>query len=101
MSMAGDGIGGGGNPLHPVPLGIVSFSTPVAAKMHGKPEHASHENCAVTHTGPIHRPGVNIMQLGTHDNIPEHPVHCQCHIRVSIEGIQVVLVVVDSPVQSG
>ena len=60
---------------------------PVVAKMHGKLEHASHEDCTVTHAGTIHRPDVNIMRVGTHNNIPERPVHCQCHIQMSIEGI--------------
>ena len=82
-------------------LGNVSFPVPVAAEMHGKPEHAPHEDCAVTHTGPIHRPGVNIMRVGAHDNITEHPVHCQHHIRVTIQGIQVILVVGYGSVQSG
>ena len=84
MSMAGDGIVGG------IPFLLRSLAlchSPVAAKMHGKLEHASHEDCVVTHAGPIHRPGVNIMRVGAYDNIPECPVHCQCHIRMSIEGI--------------
>ena len=42
-------------------LGDVLFPAPVAAKMHGEPEHAPHEDCTVTHAGPIHCPGVNIM----------------------------------------
>ena len=82
-------------------LGDVSFPVPVAAEMHGEPEHAPHEDCAVTHAGPIHCPGVDIMRVGAHDNITECPVHCQHHIRVMIEGIQVVLVVGYGSVQSG
>ena len=42
-------------------LGDVSFPAPVVAEMHGEPEHTPHEDCAVTHAGPIHRPGVDIM----------------------------------------
>ena len=34
-----------GNPLPPVLLGVVSFLMPVAAKMHGELQHASHEDC--------------------------------------------------------
>ena len=78
---------GRGNPLPPALLGVVSFSMPVAAKMHGELEHASHEDCAVTHAGPIHCLSVNIVQVGAHDNILECPVHCQHHIQMSIEGI--------------
>ena len=74
---------------------------PVVAKMHGKSEHAMHEDCAVTHTGPIHSLGVDIMRVGAHYDVPEHPVYCQHHVRMSIEGVQVVLVVVHGPVQPG
>ena len=75
--------------------------TPVAAKMHGKSEDATHEDSAVTHTGPIQSPGVDIMRVGAHYDVPECPVHCQHHVRMSIEGVQVVLVVVHGPVQPG
>ena len=78
----------------------MSLLMPVAAKMHGEPEHAFHEDCAVTYAGPIHWPGVNVMKVGTHDDIPEHPVQCQHHARMSVEGIQVVLVVIDGSVQT-
>ena len=77
----------------------MSLPTPVVAKMHGKSEHATHEDRAVTHAGPIQSPGVNIMRVGTQYDVLEHPVHCQRHVRMSIEGVQVVLVVVHSPVQ--
>ena len=76
----------------------MSLSAPIAAKLHGECEHASHEDCAVTRTGPIHCPGVNIMRVGAHNDILEHPVQCQHHARMLVEGIQVVLVVVDGPV---
>ena len=78
----------------------MSLLTPIAAKMHGELEHASHEDCVVTITGPIHCPGVNVMRVGAHDDVPECPVQCQRHARMSVEGIQVVLVVIDGPVQS-
>ena len=42
-------------------LGNVLFLVLVAAEMHDKPEHAPREDCVVTHAGPIHCPGVNIM----------------------------------------
>ena len=89
------------SPLSSALLGDVSFLVLVVAEMHGEPEHAPHEDCAVTHAGPIHCPGVNIMGVGTRDNIMECPVHCQHHIRVTIEGIQVILVVGYGSVQSG
>ena len=39
------------------------------------------------------------MRVGSHYDVPEHPVYCQRHVRMSIEGVQVVLVVVHGPVQ--
>ena len=79
----------------------MSLPTPVVAKMHGKSEHAMHEDCVVSHAGPIHSPGVDIMQVGAHYDVLECPVHCKHHVRMSIEGVQVVLVVVYGPVQLG
>ena len=55
--------------------------------MHGKLEHASHEDCAVAHASPIHGPGVNIMGLGTHNNIAERLVYGKCQIRVSVQQV--------------
>ena len=78
----------------------MSLLTPVVAKMHCKSEHAKHEDHAVTHAGPIHIPGVNIVRVGTHYDVAKHPVGCKHHVRVSVEGVQVVLVVVYSPVQA-
>ena len=63
----------------------MSLTAPIPAIMHGKLEHASHEDCAVAHASPIHGPGVNIMQVGTHDNIAECLVYGKCQIRVSVE----------------
>ena len=79
----------------------MSLSTPVAAKMHGKSEHTMHEDCVVPHAGPIHSPGVNVVGVGTHYDVPEHLVRCKCHVMMLIEGVQVVLVVVYDPVQPG
>ena len=47
------------------------LTAPISAVMNGKLEHASHEDCEVAHASPIHGPGVNIMGVGTHDNIAE------------------------------
>ena len=58
-----------GKPLPLVVFGEVSLAAPISAVMHGKLEHAPHEDCAVAHTSPIHGPGVNIMGVGTHNNI--------------------------------
>ena len=88
------------SPLSSALLGDVTFPAPVAAEIHGKPEHAPHEDCVVTHAGPIHHPGINIMRVGAQDNIIEHRVYCQHHIWVTVEGIQVIHVVGHGSVQS-
>ena len=62
----------------------VSLTAPILTIMHGKLEHASHEDCAVAHASPIHGPGVNIMGVGAHDNIAECLVYGKCQIRVSV-----------------
>ena len=79
----------------------MSLPMPVVAKIHGKPEHATHEDHAVTHAGPIQSPGINIMRVGAHYDVRKCPVYCKHQARMSIEGIQVVLVVVYHPVQLG
>ena len=55
--------------------------------MHGKLEHASHEDCAVAQASPIHGPGVGKMQVGTHNNIVERLVYGECQIRVTVERV--------------
>ena len=73
-----------GKPLPLAVFGEVSLTAPISAVMHGKLEHASHEDCAVAHTSPIHGPGVNIMGVGTRDNIAECLVYGKCQIQVSV-----------------
>ena len=53
----------------------------------------------VSHTGPIHGPGVNVVRVGAHYDVPEHPVCCECHVWMMVQGVQVVPVVVYGPVQ--
>ena len=65
-------------------VGEVSLTAPISTIMHGKLEHASHEDCAVAHASPIHGPGVNIMGVGAHNNIAECLVYGKCQIRVSV-----------------
>ena len=79
----------------------MSLPTPVVAKMHGKSEYTTHEDRVVSHAGPIHSPGVNIMRVGAHYDVPECPVCCKHHVKMSIEGVQIVLIVVYGPVQPG
>ena len=56
----------------------------VAAVVHGKLQHAPHEDCTVPHAGPIHGPGVDVMGVGTHNNITEHPINGESQIWVSV-----------------
>ena len=76
-----------GKSLPPAVFGEVSLAAPLLAVMHGKLEHAPHEDCAVAHASPIHGSGVNIMGVGTHDNIAEHFVYGKCQIRVSVQRV--------------
>ena len=39
------------------------------------------------------------MQVGTHYDVPECPVYCEHHVWMMVQGVQVVPVVVYSPVQ--
>ena len=50
-----------GKLLPPAVFDEVSLTAPISTIMHGKLEHASHEDCTVAHASPIHGPGVNIM----------------------------------------
>ena len=79
----------------------VALSTSVAAIVHGELQHASHEDCAVPHTGPIQRPRVNVMGVGAHNNVTERLVKGESQIRVAIQQYQVVFVVIHGSVQPG
>ena len=74
-----------GKPFPLAVFGEVSLAAPISALMHGKLEHASHEDCAVAHASCIHGPGVNIMGVGAHNNIAECLVYGECQIRVSVQ----------------
>ena len=65
----------------------VALLASVVAIVHGKLQHAFHEDCAVPHTGPIHIPGVNVVCVGAHDDVPVRPIHCECQIRMAVQGI--------------
>ena len=90
-----------GKPLPLAVFGEVLLAVPILAVIHGKLEHASHEDCAVANASPIHGPGVNIMGVGTHNNIAERLVYGKCQIQVSVQRVQVVFVIVGSAVQPG
>ena len=60
---------------------------PVPAKMHGEHEHALHEDCAVPHAGPINGLSVNVVCVGAHDDVPEHLIHCEYQIWMTVQGI--------------
>ena len=68
-------------------FGEVLLAAPISAVMHGKLEHASHQDWAVAQASPIYGPGVNIMGVGTHNNIAERLVYGKCQIRVSVQQV--------------
>ena len=68
-------------------LGEVALPALVPTKVHGEHKHAVHEDCVVPHTGPIHGPGVNVVCIGAHDNVPEHSIDCEYQIQMTVQGI--------------
>ena len=53
------------------------------------------------HAGPIQRPRVNVMGIGTHNNVTECLVEGESQIWVAIQQIQVVFVVIHGLIQPG
>ena len=68
-------------------LGEVALPALILAKVHGEHKHASHEDCAVPHAGPIHGPGVNVVCIGNHNDVPEHLIDCEYQIWMIVQGI--------------
>ena len=62
-----------------------ALSASVAVVVHGELQHAFHEDCVVPHAGPIHRPRVNIMGVGAHNDIMERLIDGESQIRVTIQ----------------
>ena len=60
-----------------------------------------HEDCMVTHAGPIHSPGVDIVCICTDDDISQCTVDGKGHVRMAIQKIHVVFVVIDGRIQPG
>ena len=77
------------------------LSTSVAAIVHGELQHALHENGAVPEAGTVHRPQVDVMGVGAHDDVTERLVKGESQIRVTIQRVEVVFVVIHSPIQPG
>ena len=92
MSIAGSGVDGG-SPflLHSL---IRCYSRHWYQPRCTANKHAMHEDHAVSHADPIECPGVDVMRVGAHNNVPECPVCHECYIWVAVEGIQVVLIVI-------
>ena len=75
----------GGNPLSSALGDEIALSASVAAVVHGELQHTFHEDCAVPHAGPIHRPQVDVMGVGTHDDVTERLIDGESQIRVMIQ----------------
>ena len=57
----------------------------VATVMHGELQHALQENGAVPEAGTVHRPQINVVGVGAHDNIVERLIQGESQIRVTIQ----------------
>ena len=65
----------------------------VVTIVHGKLQHALHENGVVPEVGTVHRPQINVMGIGAHDNVAEHLIQGESQIWVTIQWSKVVPVV--------
>ena len=57
----------------------------VATIVHGELQHALHENGVVPEAGTVHRPQINVMGVGAHDNFADHLIQGESQIRVTIQ----------------
>ena len=63
----------------------IVFSTSVATVVHGELQHALHQNGVVPEAGTIHRPQIDVVGIGTHDNVAECLIKGDSQIRVMIQ----------------
>ena len=59
-------------PSSPALRNEIALSTSVVTVLHGELQHALHQNGVVPEAGTVHRPQINVMGIGTHDNVAEH-----------------------------
>ena len=63
----------------------IALSTSVATVVHGKLQHALHQNGEVPEAGTVHRPQIYVVGIGTHDNVAERLIQGESQIRVTIQ----------------
>ena len=73
------------NPSPPALRDEIALSTSVATVVHGELQHALHQNGMVPEAGTVHRPQINVIGVGTHDNIAEHLIKGEGQIWVMIQ----------------
>ena len=59
--------------------------TSVATVVHGELQHALHENGTVPEAGTVHRLQIDVVGIGTHDNVAECLIQGESQIRVMIQ----------------
>ena len=57
----------------------------VATVVHGELQHALHQNGVVPEAGTVHRPQINVMGVGAHNNVVERLIQGESQIRVTIQ----------------
>ena len=72
-------------PSSPALCNEIALLTSIATVLHGKLQNALHENGTVPKAGTVHRPEINVVGVGTHDNISEHLIQGESQIRVMIQ----------------
>ena len=72
-------------PSSPALRNEIALSTLVATVVHGKLHHALHQNGAVPEAGTVHRPQIDVVGIGAHDNVVEHLIQGESQIRVMIQ----------------
>ena len=72
-------------PSSPALHNEIALSTSVMTIVHGELQHALHQNGMVPEAGTVHRPQINVMGVGTHDNVAEHLIQGESQIQVMIQ----------------
>ena len=57
----------------------------VVTVVQGELQHALHENGTAPEAGSVHRPQINVMGVGAHDNVAEHLIQDESQIQVMIQ----------------
>ena len=72
-------------PSSPALRNEIALLTLVAIVVHGELQHALHQNGTVSKAGTVHRPQIDVVGIGAHDNIAEHLIQGESQIWVTIQ----------------